>query len=171
MKKLLLFVPFLSLFVACSADTDTEELANYKTSYSPAREMLVSEFPSDGALNTSCVKKLSAAASLKTTNGPGTGTLTFTAQVTNSPSGNYKARVEIQQLSDCDDFNSTTGNAVAFTNDVIYSNIGTNAPQVTGVSPSATFACYKWRLVIEGVSNSGSVTCNSKTAWYDAPLF
>lgn len=166
MKKLLL-LPFFAFFaIACT--TDTEDLENYTAS--PYKEMQVNGSATPG-YTFSCFSGLGAHPYIDTTNGLNNSTITFISDVPAGTTGSYKVRVEVEQLGDCEDLGSGSGNVRAFSTGATYSNIGSNPPQISGVRPADTFACYRWRMVFEGVNRSGSVTCVSCSPWYDAPLF
>lgn len=171
MKKLLL-IPFIALFaVACS--TDTEDLDNYanaqKTMASSASPIIGGTY---ATISQSCFSQLGAHPFYDATNGLNNGTLSFISEPPASAfSGSYKVRVEIEEVSDCEDLGSGTGNIKTFTTGATYTNVVANAPKVTGVKPADTFACYRWRMVFEGVGRNGAVTCTTASQWYDAPLF
>jgi hypothetical protein len=171
--KRILPIAFLAFF-AFSCSTDTEEIEAYTAR--AQRQMQEQQIAGGSQIRpagpeTPCFRTLSGSASLNTTNGPGTGTLTFTAQPpANAPQGEFIVKVEIEEISDCEDLTSGNGNVAVFTNNTVYTNIATNLPKVTGVNPAETFGCYRWRIVLQSI-RTGTINCTNYTPWYDAPLF
>lgn len=165
MKKLLL-LPFFAFFaIACT--TDTEDLENYTAS--PYKEMQSTKFSEPNTL--SCFLGLGAHHYIDTTNGLNNPTITFISETPSNIAGNYRVKVEIEELADCEDLDSGSGIVRVFSTGATYTNIGANPPQISGVRPADTFACYRWRMVFEGVNKYGAVTCVTYSPWYDAPLF
>lgn len=164
MKKFLL-LPILALFsVACSSDT--EELDNYENNAFRA----AAQTTAGRGKVSPCFSKVTAYPSLELQNDViGTGTLSFISQPgSDAGTGGYFVRVEVEQLSDCEDLNSGNGTVKVFTNGTIYYNVAANPPVVSGVSPADTFSCYRWRMVFQ---STGSSPCSVFSGWYDAPLF
>jgi len=162
MKKLLL-LPALALFLfSCSSDTEDFKALTSSSALKTA-----------GTTPASCLSSLGAHIDIDLSNGFGNGTMTF---VSETPAGIsqecYKVKIVIEELSDCENLSSGTGNIKMFTTGQTYFNIGAIPPKVIGVLPSQTFSCYRWKMVFEGVSlRSSTPTCSTSTRWYEAPLF
>jgi len=170
MKKLLL-LPALALFLfSCSSDTeDLQAMDNH----SNARVMqlgsqVTNQIP---AAYLSCFKNLGAHTEINLNDGFGNGTINFIADAPSGVTGSYKALVEIEQISDCENLGVGTGNVKTFSTGVIYSNISANVPVIGGIAPSQTFNCYRWRMVLQEINKTGGVTCTTLSQWYEAPLF
>ncbi|MES2487688.1 MAG: hypothetical protein V4581_17290 [Bacteroidota bacterium] len=170
MKKLLL-LPALALFLfSCSSDTeDLQAMDNH----SNARAMqLASQVTNQiPTASLSCFKNLGAHTEIDLSDGFGNGTINFIADAPSSAMGSYKALVEIEQISDCENLEVGTGNIKTFSTGVTYNNIYSNAPVISGIAPSQTFNCYRWRMVLQGVNKTGGVSCTTTSQWYEAPLF
>jgi hypothetical protein len=166
MKKLLL-LPFLT-FLTFACSTDNDELENYNAA--PQRVMASVLTPSQTSFG--CFNNLGAHPYINTSQGLNNATITFISETpADANSGCYKVRVEIEELADCEDLSNGTGAVKTFTTNTIFYNVGSNPPQISGINRNETFACYRWRMVFEGVARSSASGCASATPWYDAPLF
>jgi hypothetical protein len=162
MKKLLLLPVLAFIFTACS--TDTEDIIAQHSA-----ERVGGGFEANF---NGCFNSLGAHTEIDLSNGFGNGLINFVSEVPEGATGGYKVKVEIEELSDCEDLASGNGNINIFTDGYTYYSVSKNPPSVKGIDPSDTFVCYRWRMVFEGVSKLGKTeNCISTTQWYDAPLF
>ena len=168
MKKLLLLPVLAFLFTACSSDMETEDLVSAYSTENGNNLRAQAATTASG-----CFSGLTASYIIDVANGFGNGTITFISQPpADAPVGGYKVRVEVEQISDCEDLTSGNGNIRTFTDGVVRYNVGTTAPVVSGVSAAQTFPCYRWRMVFESAPNASRGSyCVNVSPWYDAPLF
>ncbi len=167
MKKLLLLPIFEFIAIACTTDNEDFENETAHTSY----KVMQITGSTNSSYTLSCFSGLGAHPYIDTSVGLNNATITFISETPSGVSGSFRVRAELEQLGDCEDLTSGTGNVKSFSTGIIYSNIGSNPPQISGIRRADTFACYRWRMVFECVNRSGAVTCVSVTPWYDAPLF
>jgi len=166
MKYLYLLPLLLFLFTACSVDDSAELLDQEKNK----QATMVASFtsPIEVPFEYTCFKGLTAHTNIDVSGGFTNPLVNFVsdAPATVSSTKGYRVKVIIQQLADCEDMDIVSGEPITLGTSVIYYNIAVTHPMVT-VAPNQFPACYKWRLVVEGVSTS----CKSYSPWYDAPLF
>jgi hypothetical protein len=170
MKKIMILPLIMVLFWACSVDNENEleetdgnmRLAAFSTEAATTNNISV----------TTCFRGITAGVQADVSNGLGNPVLVFTPAVTGSvTAGNkYTVRVEIQPLSDCDNMSSDTGSLIVYSYGTPVQNISTAPPGIM-VQPSQIPACYKWRMVVDGVPDKKQTACTSITQWYEAPLF
>jgi hypothetical protein len=161
MKKLLLLTIAI-IFSSCSTDeiTLTED-----TSGNDHR--IINALPS-------CILSLSGSVIIDVTAGIQNPVAVFTANVTSEylvPY--YKARLEIEMLSDCEDVQSGNGNVTSYSTATGVRNPSVNTMKVVvdGDLLPAT-PCYRWRMVVDGSGTpTGKPTCTTYSEWYEAPLF
>lgn len=163
----------LLFFVSCSVE-DSAELLSQQTVADSA--VTPDELEKIAATNqvaalSDCFTGLVAHINLDVSAGLNNPVINFIADapVVSNPSWSYLVKVELQQLSDCEDFSSATGQPVIFANATVYTNVYANHP-VVSLKPSQLPSCYKWRISLERPGNKGSL-CKSYSPWYDAPLF
>jgi len=172
MNKIYLLPLMLLFFASCSVD-DSAELLNQQT-VADTTVTLDAESriaAAQAASLSDCFKGLAAHINLDVSAGLNNPVIDFIADapITANPNWSYLVKVEVQQLSDCEDFSSTTGQAIIFANNTVYTNIYASHPEVS-VAPSQLPSCYKWRITLERTGKLGS-PCKSYSQWYDAPLF
>ena len=161
----------LMFFYACSTDSVDIEQDQYENAFTTMSANDES-IPNKSSMPP-CHKGLSSHVYVDVSSGLGNPVVVFQAVVPSSvPSNfNFRLKVEIQPLSDCDDMNSINGPSVLFGSNAIVSGGTINPPSVS-VSPSQLPSCYKWRLVYEGFTTSLTrPSCMSYTSWKEAPLF
>jgi hypothetical protein len=169
MKKLLL-LPILALFIAaCSADNDEPVIATEAASLG-ITETTEPEEQSQDIPTCFDSSSLTAYTEIDMSNGFGNGTITFVGQLPAATTDTYKVSVEIEEISECEDLTSGTGNVRTFSAIQTYISNSNTLPAIAGVAPADTFACYRWRMVFERVHASGTVSCKASTVWYDSPL-
>lgn len=167
MKKLLLISFLAVLSIACSTDSEDIDTAN-----SAQRAMQLEAQGTQGtSMVLNCFSGLEASTFISTVNGLSNPTITFISNPPASATGSYKVKVEIEELGDCENLTSGTGNIRTFTTGATYSNVYNNPPQISGIKPTQIFMCYRWRMKFENVNRYGETTCTSCSPWYDAPLF
>jgi len=168
MKKILI-LPLLALLFSCSTDDTAINMQNDATSsivYSADREVATL------AVLSSCFD-LTATVSVDVSNGLGNPYVVFTSSVnaTVTATRKFKVKVEVQELSDCDNMNSDIGSKVIWGPASSLTNVNASPPVVT-VQGSKLPLCYKWRFVFEGVSETGrELICVSYSPWYESPLY
>jgi len=170
MKKLLL-LPALALFLfSCSSDTeDLQAMDNHSNERAmQLGSQVTNQIPT---IYLSCFKNLGAHTEIDLSGGFGNGTINFIADAPAGVTGSFKASVQIEQISDCENLEAGTGNIKTFSTGITYSNISSNAPVVGGIAPSQIFNCYRWRMVLQEVNKTGGLSCTSMSQWYEAPLF
>ena len=169
MKKLLL-LPILVFFAACSTEDTTTELPhNTKrtiTLGTPATITVPSKL--------TCNLDVESSVYIDLSQGIQRPVAVFTADVNGgSPTQYYRASIQIEKLSDCEDFNSGDGKILQFDMPDAVQNPSVNSPIVRvdgGLLPSE--GCYRWRFMIEGASGPKSKSsCLTITDWYEGPLF
>lgn len=168
MKKIML-LPLLLIFFNCSTD-DTQ----LSVSQDPDNLLMTSYKCKDFGIESllSCFK-LTASVSLDVSNGLGNPTVVFTSSVNAAvtPTRKFKVKVEVQQLTDCDYMDSEIGSKVIWGPAASVTNVNALPPTVS-VLGSKLPACYKWRFVFEGVSETGrELICVSYSPWYERPLY
>lgn len=171
MKKIML-LPLLAVLFSCSVDDSTESLQNEVGTSSITDFNTVETILSAQSTLPSCFD-LTASVSVNVSGGLGNPVVQFTSSVnaTVSPTRKFKVKVEVQQLSDCDDMNSEIGGRVIWGPGSSVTNVNA-VPPVVSVAGSKLPLCYKWRFVFEGVSETGrELICVSYTPWYESPLF
>jgi len=167
MKKIML-LPLFLIFLNCSAD-DNQVNPEQNTENSSVSEDKYKVF----ATSLPSCFNLSATVAVDVSNGLGNPVVVFTSSVnaTVSASRKFKVKVEVQQLSDCDDMNSDLGAKVIWGPASSLTNVNASPPTVS-VAGSKLPSCYKWRFVFEGVSETGrELICISNSPWYESPLF
>ena len=172
MKYFYLLPLLLLLFTACSIDDSADivqQAKSIQTADMAARSAVDPTPVSVGMpVEPTCFKGLTAYVNIDVSGGFTNPIVNFVSNVpatVNAASG-YRVKVIIQQLADCEDLNVIKGEPAIFGTSAIYYNVAATHPMVT-VAPSQFPACYKWRIVLEGVDTS----CKSYSPWYDAPLF
>ncbi|WP_154652602.1 hypothetical protein [Flavobacterium rivuli] len=177
MKKLY-FLPLLMLFFAsCSVD-DSADIVNQQnateaTTFS-VNDSIASRLgtTAQAATVSDCFKGLAGHINLDVSAGLNNPVINFVSDApagTINPNWSFLVKVEIQQLSDCEDFSSNTGSVITISNSTVYTNVVATHPAVS-VLPSQLPACYKWRITLERTGKFAPV-CKSYSSWYDAPLF
>jgi len=173
MKRLLLLSALAFSLFSCSADSeDLAAMSGPSAQRSGIKATLVSQItanPKDMYL--SCFKNLAAHTEIDLSNGFGNGLINFVSEPPAGITGSYKVLVQVEEISDCENLASGTGNVRVFSDGLTYSGVVNNPPVVAGIAPAQTFACYRWNMVFQSINRSGGISCISSTAWYDAPLF
>lgn len=169
MKKIML-LPLLAFLFSCSTDDSAVNWQNDGVAlsvYSSEREALTTS-----AETTACFT-FTASASVDVSNGFGNPIVVFKAILPGSVSSTakFKIKVEVQPLSNCNDMNSDTGVVQTFAGTSSVQNVVASPPTIS-VLPSQLPICYKWRFVMEGISDAKKYAiCYSATEWYESPLF
>ncbi|AWH85176.1 hypothetical protein HYN59_08585 [Flavobacterium album] len=168
MKKLLL-LPVLVFFAACSTDDNNLNLTQENELTNAQYRAAVAE------TDPSCLTSVSASVSIDVSRGIDHPYAVFTGNMVGASSkGTYRARVEVEMLSDCEDITSGNGQVTIFAMSGTVQNplFGTANITVAGNLLPAN-PCYRWRFVVDG-SIAGSKSkngCSVASPWYDAPLF
>ncbi len=166
MKKFLL-LPVLVFFASCSTDdsalTTVQENNLAATDYKSA----------DATISTTCLDAVGGSLTVNLSQGINNPMLVFTASLTGVSSGiNYKARIEIQEISDCEDINSAMGNIVSFSSPYAVKAPTTQVNITIAGQALPDFTCYRWRVAVDCVSTTkGRGPCTTVSPWYEAPLF
>lgn len=166
MKKLLL-LPVLLFFASCSTDDSALEMSQENASDDAQYRSAAS------VTNPTCLDKVDGFITVDLSQGINKPVLVFTASLTGmSANVNYKARIEMESLSDCEDVNSGTGTKVSFN----AANATTLPASLATISVNhlslPAFNCYRWRVVVDGTTSmKGRGPCTTVSQWYEAPLF
>lgn len=178
MKKFYLLPLLILFFASCSVDDSADILNQENTTDAIAvtvNDSIASRVGADiqaVAAVSDCFKGLAGHINLDVSAGLNNPVINF---ISDAPAGainpnwSFLVKVEIQQLSDCEDFNSNTGSIITISNNTVYTNVVATHPAVA-VLPSQLPVCYKWRITLERTGRL-SPTCKSYSKWYDAPLF
>lgn len=159
MKKLLL-LPIIAFFASCSTDDTALETSQDNASYYRS------------VSNPTCLDAVNGTVTADLSQGINKPVFTFTATLTGmSANVNYRARIEMESLSDCEDINSGTGNVVSFLATSPVQTPTVKANIVIGYQSLPNFTCYRWRFVVEGSTTmKGKGSCTTVSEWYEAPL-
>ncbi|MEL1243366.1 hypothetical protein AAEO56_03760 [Flavobacterium sp. DGU11] len=166
MKKLLL-LPVLLFFAACSTDDNDLNLIQES-------ELTNAQYRTAAADN-SCPTNVSSSVYIDVSRGIDRPYVVFSGYVQGASNNvTYKARVEIEMLSDCEDITSGNGAVTIFALPGTIQPPFFTAPTVTVAGtllPSN--ACYRWRFVVDGpgAGSKSKTGCSVASPWYDAPLF
>jgi hypothetical protein len=176
MKKLLL-LPFMILFFsACSTDDSVLEETNdaivfndAATAHSAGR--MAPEAAASVGVDTSCFPA-GTSGSVNITGAFSSPAIEFIASIPFVPASNvYRIKLEVQELSDCEDMSSNSSFTLTFNAPTTFTNVSANSPKIT-VLPAQLPTCYRWRIFTERVyTGTKIVSCTSTTRWYDAPVF
>ena len=167
MKKIYVLPLIVLLFAACSVDNDLNEEDNTANTLVQKEEAAPASTPL-----SSCFTNLAAHVSVDVSAGLNNPVVNFIADAPADASGGFMMKVEIRALSDCEDLNSGTGAITALGNSTVFYGIASTPAQVSVTPAQLTLPCYKWRILLQGVSGSGrEITCTTVSPWYDAPLF
>jgi len=161
MKKLLL-LPLIAFFASCSTDDTGLETSQESANASYYRSVS----------NPTCLDAVNGTVTANLSQGINKPIYTFSATLTGMSSNvNYWARIEIENLSDCEDINSGTGEVVTFNSTSPVKVPTTKSSIVIGYQSIPDFTCYRWRFVIEGSTTiKGKGPCTTVSEWYEAPL-
>jgi len=177
MNKLYLLPLLMLFFASCSVD-DSADIVNQQntteaTTFS-VNDSIESRLGAIAQATTvsDCFKGLAGHINLDVSAGLNNPVINFISDApagTINPNWSFLVKVEIQQLSDCEDFSSNTGSVTIISNNTVYTNVVATHPAVS-VLPAQLPACYKWRITLERTGKFAPV-CKSYSSWYDAPLF
>jgi len=178
MNKLYILPILMLFFASCSVD-DSADIVNQQNS-TEATVLSVNDSIEEARLGATaqagsvsdCFKGLTSHINLDVSAGLNNPVINFISDApagTINPNWSFLVKVEIQQLSDCEDFNSNTGSVITISNSTVYTNVVATHPAVS-VLPAQLPACYKWRITLERTGKFAPV-CKSYSSWYDAPLF
>jgi|GEM_PF-1401464 len=178
MNKLYILPILMLFFASCSVD-DSADIVNQQNS-TEATVRSVNDSIEEARLGATaqagsvsdCFKGLTSHINLDVSAGLNNPVINF---ISDAPAGainpnwSFLVKLEIQQLSDCEDFSSNTGSVITISNSTVYTNVVATHPAVS-VLPAQLPACYKWRITLERTGKFAPV-CKSYSSWYDAPLF
>lgn len=155
---------------ACSTDND-DDLNRYQKDFIE-KSNTAQEASAFGTSYPSCFTSLTGRVYVDVSNGFGNPTVVFVPIISGSVSftARFWVRVEVQGLSDCDNFSSNSGTVLTFGPTEPVQNVVSSPPSVW-VSPGSMPLCYKWRFVFEGISSNGSKICTAYSKWSESPLF
>ena len=162
MKKLLL-LPVLLFFASCSTDDMAQDDASADAAFRTAASVT----------NPTCLDAVNGTVTVDLSQGINKPILVFTASLTGMSSNvNYRARIEMENLSDCEDKTSGTGATVSYTSATVTALPASQATITVGYQSLPAFACYRWRVVVDGTTTmKGRGACTTVSQWYEAPLF
>jgi len=177
MNKLYILPILMLFFASCSVD-DSADVLNQQNAAEDTTISVNDSIDSrlgenvQAAFVADCFKGLAAHINLDVSAGLNNPVINFISDApagTINPNWSFLVKLEIQQLSDCEDFSSNTGAVITISNNTVYTNVVATHPAVS-VLPSQLPSCYKWRITLE---RNGKFTpvCKSYSSWYDAPLF
>jgi hypothetical protein len=170
MKNIYLLIVMALTFASCTVD-ENEDLFAQKNSEEAvlvkAEEVKVTALSQPES--SDCFDGLAAHINLNVSAGLNNPVINFIADAPAnvSAAAKYIVNVEIQPLSDCDDFSSSKGDATNYGNATEFSNVASSQPSVS-LLPSQLPVCYKWRMKFKGTSGAA---CEVYSPWYEAPLF
>lgn len=171
MKKILLLPLFAFLLTACSVDNE-EMYTSQESIVMNVSDTVESERP----LYPSCFTNTTGNVIIDVSNGFGNPIVVFSANV-NGQFGTAKkaftVRLEVQELSDCEDFYSDSGDVINYTLPVLVRNPAVTPPTISLNPNQLPYGCYKWRIVLESgiIGSEFNAFCQSASPWYEAPLF
>ena len=168
MKKFYLLPLLVLLFTACSSDDSILDSNTEASNKNYQQRAAGINFDGPYTPVLTCLRNLKGEVSLDVSAGLGNPVINFIFRPPFSTPAvqGFRATVEVQALSDCDDIASGTGTVFVFGTTAVISNIAANNP-VINILPSQLPSCYKWRTVL----SSATTTCVSYSPWYEQPLF